>query len=110
MIPGNNQAVDRVRWRMLGEAIADELDDEIDDERQKLTGEPPGLDVPRTAAPSERPHPAAQWDEAAGRWEIWSDEAGGWVSTEDGTVQAPASRSVPPTESSILWPPSIEAT
>ena len=55
---------------------------------------PPMDDVERKPIPSEKPDPHAQWDEAAGRWEVWSDEAGGWVSFEDGTVQEPATPSV----------------
>ena len=30
----------------------------------------------------ERPHPRAQWDEAGGRWIVWSADAGDWVPVE----------------------------
>jgi hypothetical protein len=51
-------------------------------------------DVHRDPVPGAKPDPHAQWDEAAGRWEVWSDDAGGWVSLDDGSVQSPATPSV----------------
>jgi hypothetical protein len=65
-------------------------------------------DVPRRARPDARPRPDAQWDEAAGRWEVWSEERQGWVSLEDGTVQAPGTRSVDPSADGVLKPPPLD--
>ena len=65
-------------------------------------------DVERHAMPIEKPRPRAQWDEAAGRWEVWSEEHQGWVSQEDGTIQAPGTRSVDPTEDGIVKPPPLD--
>ena len=95
---------DVVRWRML----AEQMKDETEAARRKLAGDEAVADVPRAAVPDEKPRPDAQWDEAAGRWEVWSEAANGWVSLDDGTVQAPGTRSADPTEGAILWPPLVE--
>ena len=63
-------------------------------------------DVPRHPRPHEKPRRDAQWDEAAGRWEVWSDTAQGWVALEDGTVQAPGTPSVAPHPDSV--PPPLD--
>lgn len=65
-------------------------------------------DVVRHPRPAVKPHPGAQWDEAAGRWEVWSEAEGGWVSLDDGTVQEPGTRSTEPHEHALLRPPPIE--
>ena len=64
-------------------------------------------DVERHARPIEKPRPRAQWDEAAGRWEVWNEERQGWVSLEDGTIQAPGPRSVDPTDAASAPPPPL---
>jgi hypothetical protein len=51
-------------------------------------------DLPRIPQPHEKPDPRAQWDEAAGRWEIWNKQANAWVSLDDGNVQSPGTPSV----------------
>lgn len=55
-------------------------------------------DVVRHPRPAVKPRRDAQWDEAAGRWEVWSDTYHGWVSLEDGTVQKAGTRSVDPVD------------
>jgi hypothetical protein len=60
-------------------------------------------DVARFPEPDEKPHPHAQWDEAAGRWELWDAEAGGWVSLADGTVQPPGTSSVDSTGAPVVY-------
>ena len=64
-------------------------------------------DVERHAMPIEKPRPRAQWDEAAGRWEVWSEEHQGWVSLEDGTVQAPGTPTVAPSPPRNHNPPPL---
>ena len=65
-------------------------------------------DVPRVARPADRPRPDAQWNEAAGRWEVWSKDHGVWVCLEGGAPQAPATRSVDPLEESLIEPPRMD--
>jgi hypothetical protein len=65
-------------------------------------------DVVRHPRPAVKPRADAQWDEAAGRWEVWSEASQGWVSLEDGTVQQAGTRSVEPHEHHLLRPPPIE--
>lgn len=100
----SDAVADSVRRQIAAEA----MNQQARADRRRLVGDEADVDVDRTAIPPDKPRPDAQWDEAAGRWEIWSSDAGGWVSLEDGTVQAPASRSVRPTEPAILWPPLID--
>ena len=65
-------------------------------------------DVVRLPVPTEKPRPDAQWNEAAGDWEVWSEERQVWVSLDDGTVQTPGTPSVAPTEEAIERPTSID--
>ena len=65
-------------------------------------------DVVRHPMPADKPRPDAQWDEAAGRWEVWSDAEEGWVSLEDGSVQEPGTRSVTPHEDGVTRPPPVD--
>ena len=71
---------------------------ERDDPRRRAQRE----DVKRYPEPAEKPDPRAQWDEAAGRWEVWDDDAGGWVSLADGTVQPPGTNSVNSTGTPVV--------
>lgn len=68
----------------------------------------PISDVPRTGRPGQKPRPDAQWNEAAARWEVWSKDRHAWVSLDDGSLQAPAARSVDPLEESLLDPPGMD--
>ncbi|NLD77758.1 MAG: hypothetical protein GX643_13935 [Acidimicrobiales bacterium] len=53
-------------------------------------------DVERHPRPAEKPRPDAQWNEAAGRWQVWSENHHAWVSLDDGSTQDPGSPSVGP--------------
>lgn len=64
-------------------------------------------DVSRRPKPGAKPRPDAQWDEAAGRWEVWSEQWQGWVSLDDGAVQAPGTPSVDPHPDSFTTPPGV---
>lgn len=62
-------------------------------------------DIPRHPRPEHKPSRDAHWDEAAGRWEVWSEEHQGWVCLEEGTVQAPGTPSVEAADDAV--PPTV---
>jgi hypothetical protein len=80
-----------------------------DERMRRLQGlDDTAADVARFPIPTDKPRRDAQWDEAAGRWEVWSEAEGGWVSLEDGSVQEPGTRSVVPHEEGVTRPPPID--
>lgn len=89
-------------------SIAGQMADHRRKRRRALGEDGSTDDIVRHPMPIEKPHPAAQWDEAAGRWEIWIDEEDAWVALDDGEVQAPATPSAAAHPDAL--PPDIDLT
>ena len=77
----------------------------ITDQMSRTGRRDPAEDIVRHPEPDHKPRRDAHWDEAAGRWEVWSEEHQAWVSLDDGTVQAPGTPSVEVTGDDAMPPP-----
>lgn len=65
-------------------------------------------DIERVPSPGRKPRPDAQWNEAAGQWEVWDQRRQAWVCVETSSARPPASRSVDPLDESLVDPPRLD--